>query len=368
MKRKLFIGACGVIAITGILIAYYVYTINTRNVIETLISSKKIINILIGGSNTYNRDRHRLYALVSINPENGKIVVTFIPPSFNLNSHRKGSSPLRIDEVDFTSFKKVSDALNNNLKINIPFYIQLYAPDVKRAVDMIEGVDLFVLDQKRDRDPIASGVQYFDGERIMRYINAVDDDSIFRKYDRVQDVLLTLYHNGAMYKRFATMPFLSELFSSITTNMLPQELLSLSEILLKRSEMLCATLPATMSEDGVFHFDDIAYKIYESKILKRLVIKDTTAPSIKVKILNGSGVPGLARKIRNILIRDGLSVMEFGTSPYPPIDKTVIINQKGDMAEAIKVSELLGINQIYHVVDNTQLHSVLIILGKDLAK
>ncbi|NCU32928.1 MAG: LytR family transcriptional regulator [Candidatus Moranbacteria bacterium] len=50
----------------------------------------------------------------------------------------------------------------------------------------------------------------------------------------------------------------------------------------------------------------------------------------KIKILNGTSVPGLARKLRNTLIKDGFNVVEFGTSAYPPMKETVIICRKSD--------------------------------------
>ena len=99
-----------------------------------------------------------------------------------------------------------------------------------------------------------------------------------------------------------------------------------------------------------------------------MIINDKNEDSIKVKILNGTNVPGLARKLRSVLIRDGINVVEFATSPFPKMNKTVVINQKGSIKHAIRISEIIGASKIYNVVDSTQLHSVLIIIGKDYIK
>ena len=108
--------------------------------------------------------------------------------------------------------------------------------------------------------------------------------------------------------------------------------------------------------------------LYEQKFLRPLVLAVTDAESIKVRILNGSDIPGLARKMRNVLTKEGLTVVEFGTSPYSVIDKTVIINQKGNLNSALKVSSILGIDAMYHIVDSSQLADVLVIAGKDYSQ
>ncbi len=99
-----------------------------------------------------------------------------------------------------------------------------------------------------------------------------------------------------------------------------------------------------------------------------MVLDEKNDQSVKVKILNGTNVPGLAKKMRNILMREGLTVVEFGTSPYPFFDRTIIINQRADTDYAMRVAEILGVDRVYHIIDSTQLNSALIIIGKDYVK
>ena len=63
-----------------------------------------------------------------------------------------------------------------------------------------------------------------------------------------------------------------------------------------------------------------------------------------------------------------MNVVEFGTSKYPHMNESIIINTKGNYAAVKKASEATGIDNIYHIIDNTQLNNILIIIGKDLIK
>ena len=354
------------------LLIYYCHGIQTRNAVEKLIQKKKIINILVAGSNKDNGHKHKFFAIVSINPENKRIGITFIPPSFRIRLDDDGSHCARIDEVVVFNFNRLRYSLQKDLKLNIPFYAELYAPDVERLVNLMEGVELFVLDQPKELQGMGMGfgVNYLDGQKVMRYINAVDENSIYLKYDRILDVLMTLYKDRERLEHFNKLVFIKEMMKSVQTNMLPQEVMGICDLVFKDGDVMATVLPGFF-KDGYYSMDDITFRIYEKEFLALLIVdksqKEVDA-SIKVKILNGTDVPGLARKMRESLIREGLSVVEFGTSPYRKMNKSILINKRGNVAAVNRVSELTGIQNIYHSIDNTQLHNILIILGEDLAK
>jgi len=48
--------------------------------------------------------------------------------------------------------------------------------------------------------------------------------------------------------------------------------------------------------------------------------------------------------------------------------ESIIISRKGDYAAVRRVSDTIGIDRVYHIVDNTQLDNVLIIIGEDYKK
>ena len=367
MKKRLII-IISLVILVIILLLYYNNKIVTRNTIKELVHNNKMINILIACSNVYNNNMHRFYSILTVNPDNKEIGITFIPPSQRIDLSGLGKRFYRIDEVDLNDFKRLSAALGRDLRIKILYFVELYSPDVERVVDLIEGIDLYVLDQVKGIHGVEFGLNYFDGKKILSYINSTEKNSIFKKYDRIQDIILTLYYNRNKYKRFLNLGFISESVETIKTNLLPQELFSIAMLLFNSSDLFFIILPGRFNEEGYYFLDDIAYKIYREEFLKRILFSNKDKISLKVRILNGTTVTGLARKMRTFLVKEDINVVEFGTSSFPSIDTTVIINRKGNIIGLRSLSELIGVNKIYHVIDSNQLNDILIIVGKDYIK
>lgn len=367
MKKKIIIIAACLGALIVLAGGGYIYHMSSRNAVDVLVQKKKLINILVAGSNSYHENRHRFYCLVTINPQDGNTGVTFIPPAYRVNLDSKGTRFCRLEEFDLDGFDRLASSLGRDMGLNIPFYMVLYAPDVRRAVDIMEGIDLFLLDQKEEAPGAAFGFNYHDGDKIVRYINTVQDNSIYLKYDRVQDILLTLFYDRENRSRYFTPSYVIEMMKTIKTNLLPQEVYSLGKIMLESGNMYNTTLPGSV--DGNYYvMDEIARKIFENDFLNPLILGQEPDTGIKIKVLNGTDVPGLARKVRNILIREGLSVVEFSTSPYQRLNKSLIVCRKGNYGMARKVAELTGIEKICFITDNTQLSNLLIIIGEDQIK
>jgi hypothetical protein len=325
-----------------------------------------MIHILVAGSNRFNKNRHKFFGILSINPVNNNIGMTFIPHLYRIPVDEQEDRYTSIDKIDFTDFELLQNTFKKDLKINIPFYIELYSPDVSRFIDLIEGIDLYVLDQVKDIFGLKRGINYFDGERTVKYINSAFENSIYIKYDRIQDILLTLYYNRESKKKLNNIGFISELFKTIKTNLLPQEILKIGEIVYRGGELFTILLPGTLKQ-GLYIPDDISFKIYEEQFITPVVIGKDLDAKHKIKILNGTDLPGLARKMRNRLIREGLNVVEFGTSPYGKIKKSIIIFKRGWYAGIDKVVKHTGIESVYTVSDNTELHNVLVIIGEDIS-
>jgi anionic cell wall polymer biosynthesis LytR-Cps2A-Psr (LCP) family protein len=367
LKKRAFLAISASVIILGVIIIHHFYISSTRNSVERLAHDKKLINIFLAGNNEYRDGRHKFFAVLSINPENNNIGLTLIPPSYRIRLNSSGSRIARIEEIEMSDFDKIKNTLYKDLKLNVPFYCELYAVNVERVVDLIGGISLFVLDQLKGWQDVHFGYNYFDGKKIMKYINSVEDNSVYLKYDRIQDIILTLYYKKDNLKKFNNIEFITESLKTIKTNLLPQEVHSLGDLAYKNGNFFSTMLPGAI-ENNYYITDDITYKIYEAEFLTPLIMNKDTDPSIKVKILNGTDVPGLARKVRNNLIKEGLNVVEFGTSPYRKMKKSIIICRKGNYFAVKKVAELTGVERIAYIIDNTLLYSSLLIIGEDLVK
>jgi len=87
--------------------------------------------------------------------------------------------------------------------------------------------------------------------------------------------------------------------------------------------------------------------------------------SIKVSVLNGTDVSGLARKTTEILRDKGFDVIEYGNS-RTKMDKTIIIDHYSlDMIYGRIIGRALGCRNITTNIDSSQIVNVSIIIGDD---
>ncbi|MBN1499530.1 MAG: LytR C-terminal domain-containing protein [Spirochaetes bacterium] len=338
-----------------------------ENAIDEFAAAGKMINIFLAASNTFNHNKHSFFAVLSINPENMRTGITFIPGEFEVDVDSDGN-PVTLKDVNINDYDKVREYLSKSLKLNIPFYISFYSPDVIKFVDLIEGIDLYVLEKIDGIFGLKTGLNYLDGDKIMQYINNVKSGSVFEKYDRIQDIFLTIYYERHKYEKFVNRINIEILRKKIKTNILTNEFVSLASLAMKEGDLFCTVLPGKFSANGAYYMDEVAYQIYESKFLKNLVIEEEGEMNIKVRVMNATNIPNLARTARSRLIREGITVVEFSTSPYGEFDESVLINQNGDISDVQTVSDFTGIQKVYHITNSTELNDVLFILGKDYNK
>lgn len=358
------------IAITLLIITFFAinqYRKSTRNIVDLIASKNDLVNVLVSGINSYKEDTYVFFAVISVNPANGNCGITLIPPDYGVCMNDDGSKMKKISDVDFYYYSRIRYSLKKDLGLDVPFYINIYSPDVERTVDLLGGVNIFSIDQASCVSNINFGLNYLDGNKTMQYINCTKDNSIFIKYDRILDVILSLYHDKKLWSLFKNYDFIGEVFKSIKTNMLLREIFSIADTLRDDGQFYSSLMPGGYV-NSYYQVDEISLKSYQHEFLTPIAVENSPALDIKIKILNGTSVPGLARQLRNSLIKDGLNVVEFGTSAYPPMTESVIICRKSDFFAAGSVSKNTGINNIYFVNDSTQLNNLLIIIGEDYAR
>ena len=361
--KKIVIAAVLFSAVTA---AFIGYRKSTRNAVDKLISSKQLVSILICGGNKFNKNKNRFNSILVVNPDTKRAGVVFLPPNLEIDLEDDGNG-VKMENIDIRDFKDMSKALFKSIKIRPQFYSVFYAPDARRIADIIEGLTMFFPEPSESVFGSVYGMNYLDGSKTIKFINGTGG-SIYYKYDRLQDIVLTLFEQRSAYSNFMTKAVISELCSTLTTNMQPNEALSIARILSECDEISCINLPGRVSDEGSFFCDEITFKMYEDMFLRWLIVKEKTPPNIRVKILNATDVPGLAKRVRNSLMREGVSVIEFGTHRINDLQESAIINNKGNNNDVKMVSELTGIKNIYHSVDSTQVYDLTILVGKDMVK
>jgi hypothetical protein len=89
------------------------------------------------------------------------------------------------------------------------------------------------------------------------------------------------------------------------------------------------------------------------------------AAHVRVEVLNGAGVSGLAREATHRLRNDGFDVVFFGNAARFDHARSVVLDRTGDTATARRIAHALGIDSIASVPDATLLLDATVILGAD---
>ena len=91
------------------------------------------------------------------------------------------------------------------------------------------------------------------------------------------------------------------------------------------------------------------------------------ASIIQVEVLNGCGVSGAADKFTNYLRQHNFDVVQMGNYISFDIEKTLVIDRTGNMADAYKVAEVLGVSRknVIQQTNKDYFLDVSVVIGKD---
>ncbi len=88
---------------------------------------------------------------------------------------------------------------------------------------------------------------------------------------------------------------------------------------------------------------------------------------IQVEVLNGCGVEGIADKFTEFLRSNHFDVVQMGNYISYDVEKTIVIDRTGNLSNAYKVADLLGIDRknVIQQINENYFLDVSIIVGKD---
>jgi hypothetical protein len=91
----------------------------------------------------------------------------------------------------------------------------------------------------------------------------------------------------------------------------------------------------------------------------------TPEDRIRVEVLNGGGVQGMAARATELLRDDGFDVVYFGNAANPAREGSTVLARTSDRDAAAEVGAALGIERVQLEPDSTLLVDVTVVLGPD---
>ena len=261
----------------------------------------------------------------------------------------------------------------NFLGVPVHYYVKLGPQSFSKIIDAIGGVEIDVEKDMKYTDTWAGlhinlkkGRQLLDGERAMHYARFRHDAAgDIGRVERQQKVLLALFYKLKSASSVLNAPQLLRAFSENTqTNLTFNELITLSAFTarLDSSDLKFATLPGTNS---ITYWDPDSSKMRQVIAEMFYGVDASILASTQIEVLNGSGVPGLAKQMADRLQAMGFQIVRVDNAPSV-VDSTTIIDRTGRPGVARLVAEVLGRSRIKREVGTGP--DLTVIVARDLAR
>ncbi len=321
----------------------------------------KRVNVLLIGIDVSMDNKRRLLPfarsdaliLVSFDPERNQITALSIPRDTRATIPGKGETKINAAYA-YGGPKLTITTVRNFLGVPIHYYVKLGAESFAHIIDAVGGVEIDVEKDMKYRDwwgdldiNLKKGPQVLDGQRASDYIRFRHDDTgDIGRVARQQKMLMALFQKAKTPATLVRAPQLLRAFSENTqTNLSMGEIITLGMFgaRLKSSDIHTATMPGSISADGEYVEPDSA-KIRRVVAEMFYGVDQAALASIGIEVLNGSGVPGLARKMAQRLQQLGFHVVRVDSATVS--DFTTIIDRSGRPQVARLLADVLGRSRI----------------------
>jgi anionic cell wall polymer biosynthesis LytR-Cps2A-Psr (LCP) family protein len=326
---------------------------------------------------------YRFFEVLQYHPRTHRGAVLFLPGNVGLIIE----SLKKVDRMDvlyrYGAVGPLKAKVEQITGLSIPFYFELRERDVISLVDLLGGLELFIPNPVEAavgerKVLLPSGSVVLDGDKIRDFISYQDPlepetDRVGRKQKFLLSLLKALGESDLVQQPG---PF-AALRRLLSTNLKPRSLAALvKELSRMETEKLIfqRVLGSVRTVDG----KELLFPHFEGQLLKEIVKQtgETIASAepglqeeltVALEILNGTSVPGLARRAASVFQSFGYEIASLGNADNSDYLNTVVLDRKGRLEAAQKAAELIHCQRVYsRLAEGGDLSvDVTVILGKD---
>jgi LCP family protein required for cell wall assembly len=303
----------------------------------------------------------------------------------------------RVEKVNaayaFGGAELARKVISNFLGLEIKYYIVIDYDGFEKLIDLLGGVTVSVekpLKDDKTKPPIdiAAGTQKLNGKMALGYIRYRDNQSgDLGRLQRQRQLLEALLRQGVR-DMLKLQQMVTTAQQYIETNLAPVQLYRLAQRLqtLRPEQVQIKQIPGesvckSAKEGGCYiEPDPVRTAQLVNKMLRGMEV--VTADEVRVKVLNGSGVTGVARRVGELLRTEGFSVVYVGNADRFDYTQSYIIDITGD-AKKIELLRERSLRSLWKVVKPQELSAtmkglaakgvtgdgadVILIIGQDFA-
>lgn len=318
-----------------------------------------------------NMSRADTLMLISVDPERHRISVLSVPRDTRAFVPGVGDTKINASYA-FGGPELTIKSVEGLLGVPVHYYVKLGPESFARIIDAIGGVEVDVEKDMKYTDTWAGlridlkkGRQHLSGDQAMQYVrfrhDAIGD---IGRVERQQKVLMALYAKLRTPATILAAPTLLRTVAEHThTNLTMTDMITLGMFAarLDSSDVKVATLPGTFSR--LYWEPD---RVRLTQLLTELFygVDPQMLAATGIEVLNGSGIPGLARQTAQRLERLGFRIVRVDTAPAL-LDATIIIDRAGRPEVTRLLVEILGRSVITREAGAGA--DITIVVAKDLA-
>lgn len=294
----------------------------------------------------------------------------------------------------------VMDTVSSFVGQSVPYYVRINFTGFTELVDLIDGIEINVpktihdemyptADEGVETFHLDPGLQHMDGATALKYARTRNVDDDYGRSGRQQDVIRAVMSKVKGAQLLPTLvarapQLLSTLRNSVDTNIPLDKLIELATYVYDNPPREIRQLvldkrfgEETYSPDGMWILLPDRAKVRAAVSTFFTPPAATTdgaiaaadASHVNIEVLNGTGVPGMAAKTRDLLEARGWQVDAIGDADRGDYSQSILINYGVSEAVIQQVSGALGISPSLASVTglNPDTHVDLrLVLGRDL--
>ncbi|WP_199247294.1 LCP family protein [[Phormidium] sp. ETS-05] len=323
--------------------------------------------------------------LLRFDPTNNKLVALSIPR--DTRTLVEGYGLIKINDANYyggpaLSAKAVSNLLGG---VRIDRYVRINVMGVEKLVDALGGVNLYVPSDMKYQDDsqhlyinLKQGQQHLDGEKALQFLRFRNDKlGDIGRIQRQQLMMRALVEQTLNWGTIARLPkIFSAIKEHLDTNLSLEELVALGGFATKinRSNVEMLMVPGDFSDPKQF---EASYWLPNLEAIDQMMAahfdfdhngggyQEVAPGSVKIAIQNSTEDWESVDALQKILGDSGYWNSYVSEPWNQPLDKTIIVAQKGDIKSAQAIRDALGVGDVLVESTGSLLSDVTIKVGKD---
>lgn len=362
--------------------AFAYWQLRTDLFTETLKQGKPVAILFAFAGDT----DYRFFELFLYQPQTRRGAIIDVPGNVGLIIE----SLKRMDRLDTLyarsaagSLEALAAKVEELTALRIPFRVDIKESQLIGIVDLLGGLELFIpnpVDTLRGerRILLPSGSVVLDGDKIRDFVSYRDPleselDSTGRRQKLLQVLLKRIGESEILESKTGQTALRSLMQSNLGSRALEA---FVGEM--KRLDSDKMVFQRVLGSVRVVDGKELLFPHFEGQLLKEIVSQ--TQETLKsaeraaeeelqlaVEVLNGTAVPGLARRAANVFQSYGYDVALVGNADNTDYEKTAVLDRKGRIESAQKVAELIRCTRTFSRLEASGdlTVDVTVILGRD---